>query len=180
MVQTIFKKLSQELRKGASEYGHPFRYFALGTFLNSDIRLRTVVLRDVDTHLNCTFYTDLRSKKITHIRSNSKVSLLLYHPQSFLQLHIEGIAKIEENVEVLQYHWNKISSKGRKEYSTTSPPGDILKDSSDLSYFEDSSNFAIITVQPITIEYLQLQQPHHIRVLYTRTTNGWDGDFLVP
>ena len=95
MTETFFTELEIELRKGTSKKGHPFRYFTLATIGQGPIpRLRTVVLRRVSEDFKLIFYTDRRSKKIQHIKENSSVSLLFYHPKQLLQLKIEGKADI--------------------------------------------------------------------------------------
>ena len=93
MTAVFWEELKEELQRGASKKGHPFRYFTLGTVgLERLPRLRTIVLRRISEDLTLTFYTDRRSKKLIHIKENNKVSLLFYHPKKLMQLKVEGLA----------------------------------------------------------------------------------------
>lgn len=44
-------------------------------------RLRTTVIRNVSKDLIFTSYTDKRSKKVSHIKENNKVSVFFYHAE---------------------------------------------------------------------------------------------------
>ncbi len=181
MTDTFYQELEDELRKGTSKKGHPFRYFTLGTVgLGAIARLRTVVLRRVSEDFNLVFYTDRRSKKIGHIKENNTVSLLFYHPKKLLQLKVEGKAKIVSDPEALKKYWSGVQPASRKDYTTTSAPGSPISNPDNVEYLDEKNYFTIIEVEPFKIEYLKLKRPNHLRVLFSKENGEWNGEFLVP
>ncbi|QBA63728.1 pyridoxamine 5'-phosphate oxidase family protein [Muriicola soli] len=181
MIQNYLEEIKTELRKGATEKNHPFRYFTLATVgLERVARLRTVVLRKFADDLNLIFYTDSRSKKMIHLQENKNVGLLFYNPQTLTQIRIEGVAKAVDDKEAKSKAWKNIDPKARKDYTTVSTPGTSLSGPDQLDYLEDADHFAIIEIIPFKIEYLQLKRPNHIRVNYSREGDKWEGEFIVP
>ncbi|MGB7393498.1 MAG: pyridoxamine 5'-phosphate oxidase family protein [Pricia sp.] len=181
MTDTFFQELEEELQKGTSKKGHPFRYCTLATVgLQQSARLRTIVLRRAEKDLKLVFYTDKRSKKIVHIKENDRVSMLFYYPKKLLQLKVEGSAHIVTDSDELQKYWSGVQPSSRKDYITKSPPGSPLSNPDNVEYFEDKNYFCIVEVSPTKIEYLKLKRPNHLRVLFTKENGAWDGKFLVP
>ncbi|WP_373516815.1 pyridoxamine 5'-phosphate oxidase family protein [Pricia sp.] len=181
MTDTLFQELELELQNGTSKKGHPFRYCTLGTVgLGATARLRTIVLRKVSEDLQLVFYTDRRSKKIGHIKENNTVSLLFYHPKKLVQLKIEGSATLVSDTEELKKYWSGIPPANRKDYTTTSAPGSPISNPDSVEYLEDKNHFAIVEIEPSKIEYLKLQRPNHLRILFSKEDGEWNGSFLVP
>lgn len=181
MKATFFNELQEELLKGATDNGHPFRYCTLATVgLDNIARLRTIVLRKTTEDLLLTFYTDKRSKKVIHIKENNKVSLLFYHPEKLMQIRIEGLAIVNNDIKSKKLLWDSIPEASRKDYTTSEAPGKEIKDPDVIDYLKDEDHFCVVEVHPFKIEYLKLKRPNHIRVRYSKTNNGWEGDFLVP
>ncbi len=181
MAETHFDELLLELHKGASEKDHPFHYFCLGTVgLDGLARLRTIALREITEDLQLFFFTDYRSKKIIHLKENNKVGLLFYHPKKFLQLRIEGLAKIHSNESYTKQYWNSVNAGNKKDYTTTEAPGSRLSDPQRIDYLNDKHYFCIVEVTPFKIEYLKLEQPNHLRVRFSKKGELWHSEFLVP
>jgi len=181
MEQVFWKELNEELHKGITKKGHPFRYITFATVeANCAPSLRTVVLRKVTEALELTIYTDKRSKKVSQIQQNNTVSLLLYHPKKLLQLKIEGKAKIIEDSEILKKYWSGVQPKSRKDYSTKNAPGSVIKNPDLVSYKDDEYHFCMIEITPFKIEYLKLKRPNHIRIQFTKEGETWGAEFLTP
>ncbi len=181
MGTVYLEQIRQELQRGPTEKGHPFRFFTFATVgLDQMARLRTVVMRDVDKELKITFYTDKRSKKITHLKENKKVSLLLYHPEKLLQLRIEGIASYKHDTATKEVYWDSIPDIAKKEYTTSPSPGTIISDPSKLEYLSKENHFCVVEIFPYKIEYLKLGQPNHTRIRFSKKDNEWDSEFIVP
>ncbi len=181
MTDVFFQELKEELQKGATKKGHPFHYFTLGTVgLDPMARLRTVVLRKVSEDLVLTFYTDKRSKKITHIKENNKISLLFYHPEKLLQLKIEGIATITTDAATRKKFWDNIELNSRKDYITKDAPGSAIEDPDTLEYLKDENYFCVVEINPFKVEYLKLKRPNHLRIRFSKNENEWQSEFLVP
>lgn len=181
MTNTFFDELTEELHKGVHKKGHPFRYITLATVGHeNNASLRTVVLRQVSKELQLTIYTDSRTKKISDIKENNQVCLLLYHPKKLLQLKIEGSAQIVTDHVRLKTYWSGIQPSSRKDYITHNSPGSAIKNPNEVEYLEDTNYFSMIDITPTKMEYLRLQRPNHIRVEFTKEKEDWKGNFLVP
>ena len=181
MINSFFKELSTEIHNGVNEKGHPFRFITMATVGNETIaRLRTVVLREITEDLRLTIYTDSRTQKIKHINDNNQVSFLLYHPEKMLQLKVEGTAQMVTDTERLNTTWKTIQPNSRKDYITQTTPGSTIKNPDNVEYIEDENYFSIIDITPKKIEYLKLKRPNHIRAVFVKTNDKWNGEFLVP
>ncbi|MBU2996588.1 pyridoxamine 5'-phosphate oxidase family protein [Cellulophaga baltica] len=181
MTSTIFSEIKEELNKGINEYGHPFRFFTLGTLsANNSPRLRTVVFRDFSENWNISFFTDKRSQKVIDIDKNNKVSSLFYHPEKRIQLHIEGTAHLVKNEKIINKHWNQTPEEAKKDYTTSLAPGSCIENQTEIEYLNEENHFCIITIEINTIEYLRLDKPNHAKIKYTKKGNEWKNDFLVP
>nr|WP_299341919.1 pyridoxamine 5'-phosphate oxidase family protein [Allomuricauda sp.] len=181
MIQTIFEELTSELRLGASKKGHPFRFFTLATNgLQSNIGLRTVVLRRVSPEFHLTFYTDSRSTKMKELSYNPSASALFYHPKKLLQLKIEGKAHNVTDKLLIENHWKNVPSNSRRDYTVFKSPGSTLETRMDMEYLTDNNYFSIVNIIPEKIEYLKLGKPDHVRAQFSRTEKDWAGTFLVP
>jgi general stress protein 26 len=181
MISTIFSEIKSELNNGITEYGHPFRFFTLGTTsINNSPNLRTVVFRDFSENLNVSFFTDERSEKVAEIIKNPKISILLYHPEKRVQLKIEGNASIIKDDKTIAKYWNNIDDNSKNDYTTILPPGSRVKKISEVEYLNNENYFCAVTIQPQKIEYLKLAKPNHIKIKYTKEGDLWNGEFLVP
>lgn len=181
MDTTLFLDIFNELKQGAQRNDHPFHFFTLGTVgLDRAARLRTIVLRDFSEKLVLTFYTDRRSKKITHIKENKKVCLLFYHPEKRFQLKIDGIAKVHTDEEKQKPIWDTMHPNAKLDYLTDLAPGTSIPDPNAVEYLSHGDNFCTVEVTPFKIEYLKLQSPRHLRVRFSHENGVWGGDYLVP
>lgn len=177
----FLEEIREELQKVTEEKDHPFRFFTLATVgLDQVARLRTVVLRNVSKNLRLTFYTDKRSKKITHIKENKRVSLLLYHPSKLLQLKIEGTATYHDDKATKERYWSGLDPYAKKQYTTSRSPGSNLTDPQSLEYLSKENHFCLVEITPYKIEYLKLSRPHHLRVRFSKVGKQWESEYLVP
>lgn len=179
MIEDIIQLIRNELVKGCSKKGHPFRYFTFITAQNNIPSARTVVLRKVEPDFELVFYTDKRSKKIEHIKQNPNSSALFYHPKKLLQINLSGVAVIEKDNAFLEELWNSIPENSKKDYTTSRPPGTSIK-SPDRIEYTDVNNFCVLRIKISKIEYLQLKRPNHIRAAFEYKNGTWSGQFLVP
>jgi general stress protein 26 len=181
MTEKIFDTIKNEFKISLNTKNHPYKLATLGTVgLDHMARLRTIVIRDVSKDLMITFYTDKRSKKVTHIQENNKVSLLFYHPEKSIQLKIEGIASLIKNPNILEEHWTMVSERSKKDYTTTRAPGSGITNSDGIEYLNETHHFCMISIQPKKIEYLKLNADKHTRIRYSSEMEKWHGEFLVP
>ncbi len=181
MTEIIFSTIVNDLKNAIKTPEHPFRYFTFATSgINGRPRLRTVVLRDIDDQLNLTIYTDKRSKKITHIHEHNVVSLLFLDNERLIQLSIRAKAEIIKDERTLKNIWEQVPQKSKKEYTTKLAPGEEIKNPEKIDFLEEKHFFTAIKLIPDKIEYLRLNRPNHIRVLFRKEDNNWQGTYLVP
>ncbi len=180
MEKLVFQQIKNELINGSVKKGHPFKYFTLSTLWNGKPRQRTVVLRKVQPDLQLLFYTDKRSAKVEQIKKYPSVSALFYHPKKMMQLQVEGRATVKEHPEMLRKIWKSIPATSKRDYTTVLPPGVKTENPSALEYLKEDNYFCMVQIQPMRLEYLKLNQPHHLRVKFEKTGDDWSGTFLIP
>ncbi len=181
MYQDIFQELKNELINGSIKKGHPFRYFTFATLNDSKPRLRTVVLRKMESNLTLLFYTDARSQKVIDIKRNNQVAALFYHPKKLVQLQIEGTAKINLNTNANLQLWKQLPETAKADYLSNLAPGTQIENPDNLYLNSEENNFCSIEIVPTHIEYLKLNKPKHQRIRFLKDGNNeWQGIFLVP
>ncbi|WP_370391254.1 pyridoxamine 5'-phosphate oxidase family protein [uncultured Winogradskyella sp.] len=180
MKQEFLDKIKRELINGYAKKRHPFRYFTLATMHNGAPRQRTVILRKLQDDFTLVLYTDSRSQKVADIKECPTVSALFYHPKKLIQVKVEGNAEIVSDKSHLDSYWKSIPENSKKDYITKLPPGSPIDNPDHTTYYTDKNYFCMIKIIPNTIEILQLKRPNHMRALYTNTTVGWQGQFIVP
>lgn len=181
MTEDIFKEIKDDLLQGSTSNSHPFHLCTLATLgLETMPRLRTVVLREVGEDLRLLFYTDSRSKKVLHIKENSKVALLFYHPAKVTQLKVEGLASVLKEGSVVAKHRKNLNSKQKKEYSTAEAPGSTILKPENVEFLSDTDYFSVISIEPFRLEYLKLANPRHIKLRFSKENKRWQNEYLVP
>ncbi|MBC9795291.1 pyridoxamine 5'-phosphate oxidase family protein [Sinomicrobium weinanense] len=179
--QNMLDSIKNDLLKATRKQRHRFRYFSMATCgLHGHVRQRMLVLREVADDFTLTAYTDSRSKKITHIKENSEVSLLFFDPRRFVQISITAKAAIEKDEKTVLALWDQIKPRSRKDYITELPPGTVIPDPSGLEHQDNVHYFTVLRLFPEKIEYVKLQKIHHLRILFVREGNSWSSNYLVP
>lgn len=162
---------------------HPWRVVGFSTSGQHGPASRSVILRGVlaaDRRL--VFYTDRRSTKMTDIAHCTKVALLFWNPKSNTQLRVCGNAGSESSELIVNDLWLRIPDYARKDYATLSAPGHAL-DSAQSGYDLNAarSNFVVLNVDVVEMEWLSLSREGHQRMLFTLDDAGqWQSRALVP
>lgn len=180
MNDPILINCQRELINGYTKKKHPFRYFTLATCQNQNVRQRTVVLRKLLNDFELVFFTDTRSQKVADIQENPQVSGLFYHPKKLLQLQIVGKAEFITDPEQLQQFWSMVGEHAKKDYTTELAPGSSIQHPDQIHYNFEAPHFCPMKIVPRQIEYLQLQRPNHLRMLFTKEEGEWSSQFLTP
>lgn len=176
-----FNETWRELKAATRNEGHPFKVCSLATFETHDhIKQRVVNLREVTPEDTLLFYTDSRSSKISHINKNPNASVLFYDYRVRLQVIIRGIVKVHTNDELWQDHRLKIEGRSINDYNTQYPPGKKINNPLDVKRTQEI-NFAVLELEPETIEYLKLRdEPNRIRAIFNKENEEWVKTFLIP
>jgi len=180
MSDIILAKIHHELHVALDDANHPFRLFVLGTIGEDHTPvLRTMKVREVKNDMRIRVYTDRRSAKVSQIENNAYVSMLFYNPTSKLQLIFKATAVTKNDPIFLSKIWNNMPLSSRREYLTKKKPGSPIHDPTAVEYLNNTNYFTVIEFIPKQIEYLQLQQHNHTRVIFTHDLNGWESKYVV-
>lgn len=183
-LESVFNKAKCELRLGAENNRHPFRYAALATYDSEGAPgLRCVVLRRFIEAFNLCFFTDERSDKVRQIRDHSDLSLLFYNPAEQLQVRVSGTAIIHRGSQFALDNWRLIAKAGWKSYSSVLTPGVKIQHPEDAFHWSDALRwqyFAVVEVTVSTCEVLQLNRHEHIRASFHKTAKCWESNWLNP
>jgi pyridoxine/pyridoxamine 5'-phosphate oxidase len=170
----------RELVNGHVKKRHPFRYFVLATIENGRPTQRTVVLRKTLPDQSLVLYTDKRTQKIKDLQKNSDFSALFYDAKKLLQIRIEGKAELITDTAQIASYWHTVQAASRKDYTTALAPGTPIENPDEVGHLLTENYFCPVKLVPQTIEYLRLQRPNHVRILFSKKENDWSGEFLVP
>lgn len=155
---------------------------------------RIMVLRDVLAE--CTsvrFHTDARSAKVTQIGNGAPVAVLGYDPEARVQLTLRGTGRIETDSDTAEAAWAASALSSRRCYLAGDTPGtEVDVPTSGLPEAvltraptaEESeagrSNFCILMVDIIEMEWLKLTSCGNQRARYRRIGGLWHGQWVTP
>lgn len=178
MEQELLKGCKLEWIKAKTKKNHPYRYFVLGTANTEGLpELRTVVLRDFNAEkMQFVVYTDARTAKLKSLARNPKAELLFYNGPRLTQIRVRAeLISAEADPELFK----KQHEGAQKDYTTSLPPGTIIKGIDQVNYTTEN-HFQKLIFQASAVEYLKLKRPNHIRMLFEKTEKGWESNFLTP
>jgi hypothetical protein len=139
---------------------------------------RTVVLRGADPEAGSVeVHTDLHSAKVAGLRRDPRAQLLLWDPETALQLRLWLTVTIQSGLEVAAA-WARVPDPSRQAYGTAPPPGTPI--AAPFAYDKPGSGeaFAILTGRVERIDLVHLG-PRHLRAAYHRA-DSWAGQWLAP
>jgi len=176
----IWQTVLHELRRGALDPKHPFRFLTLATAGTNFPQVRTVVLRELTSSVEFLVYTDYRTAKVQDLVKIPRVSLLFYHPKKQVQVRVKALATLHVADELAEEHWKRVSEKRQSEYKSELDPGArIEKPELGWETQDDNAYFSVLKFSPLSIEVLQLGKEGHLRIQF-ELTSGWQGNWLVP
>jgi hypothetical protein len=73
-----------------------------------------------------------------------------------------------------------VQAASRKDYTTSLAPGTPIENLDEVGYLAAENYFCPLRLVSYKIEYLRLQRPNHVRILFSKTVSDWTGEFLVP
>ena len=151
------------------------RFFQLATVNDkNEPRLRTVVFRGWQKDSSIIIFTDRRSEKIKHLKSNPNAEILWFFLKSKTQYRFKG--KINEVSDHTNY-WDTLSEKSKSSWFWGSPGKKINADIQ--SAFEippnlpKPDNFVVLKFEIESVDLLKLEKPIHRRYLWEKNNNKW-------
>lgn len=178
-VDEFLREAFSHMTRSNVDHKHPFRYVTLATMSDDDIKQRTVVHRKFIEPGISHICTDGRTRKVTDIGMNPKVSLLFYHPKKKLQIAIQASAMLVEDGELYELYRSQISEHQLIDYAAIPEPGSAIEDSSSFQSGE-GIHLSLLVLKWNSIDLLQLDRSGHKRAKFTKTENSWKGTWVVP
>jgi len=183
-LKQIEKELWTLLEKGVPSYKASFHHACLATIHEHQPQIRTVVLRHVEKEKReLFFHTDIRSSKITAIKSNPHISLLFYDPDLRIQIRCTGLAFIHHQNEITELAWEKSRLSSKLYYTNKFSPGEGLTELAliDLNRTEVTdeelkyaySQFSVVISKIEKIDWLFLHHTGHRRAEFDYLLNNF-------
>ncbi len=171
------------------------RYITVCNFADHYPNAYTVVLREVlPDNDQIIFHTDIRSEKVSEIKSNPNLTVVYYDDADHIQVILKAEATIHYQDDIAKQQWQQSGFKSRRNYLTEHAPSSPLnEEGSGLEYlgeqkFDDSDpagyeNFAVVVLDVHSLEYLQLNKDGNRRARFKneqQNQNRWKWEWITP
>jgi len=168
-LNAIESDIWNQLGRALVDRRSPMRWFTLATISSNEPQARTVVLRGSDREARTlTFYTDRRTPKVTEILASPNVSCLFLNAKTMQQYRFSGPAEVLSEGSVWQAHWERLSDRGKQDYSSLTVPGQVGEMSYKSALARD--NFCVVEVTAHQLDWLSLAREGHQRAVF-----DWSG-----
>lgn len=182
---------------GAKDRRHSSHHPVVATIGKDGLpRQRVMILRALDWERRLIrFHTDWRTEKVEELASNGAASVLIYEPESKVQLRLSGKAAVHATGSAVDAAWNEATLFARRCYLAETAPGTLSDNpQSGLPLWVEGrapseeevaparENFAILLFEFNQIEWLYLANKGHRRARWewNSADHGWIGNWLVP
>ena len=189
IIKKIWSMLGDAIKNRSSQFRIPT--FICGN--QNDFDGRIVVLRrsNIDERL-LQFHSDIRSEKISKLKSNNKAALLFYDKEEKIQVRAKVECTINHKNKITEESWSKTAHISRKCYlvengpgtETENPTSGLKPELDNFDYTMEESekgyeNFAVIQCKVISFEWLYLAAKGHRRARFEYGDNlGSDTTFV--
>jgi pyridoxamine 5'-phosphate oxidase len=158
----------------------PFNFLQLSSIgADGSPQLRTIVLRACSEALGTiSFATDIRSPKVQEIASDPRVALLGFDPNLAVQIRMAGVAAVVTMEERRQEFWSQLRERVKARFSSPIAPGTLINGNHDAPDVAPASldpyrNFAVIEVELLKIEWLDVGVEPHVRSQFKLERGSW-------
>ncbi|MFN3749034.1 MAG: pyridoxamine 5'-phosphate oxidase family protein [Sphingorhabdus sp.] len=182
---------------GAHDRRHSAHHPVVGSIGKDGLpRQRVMILRALDWDRRLIrFHTDYRTEKVGEFASNNLASVLVYEPESKIQLRLSGTASVHASGPAVDAAWEEATLFARRCYLAEDAPGTVSgrplsglpewvegRPPSEEEVAPARANFAILLFEFSQIEWLYLANAGHRRARWEWNSANlrWDGDWLVP
>ena len=189
IIKKIWSMLGDAIKNRSSQFRIPT--FICGN--QNDFDGRIVVLRrsNIDERL-LQFHSDIRSEKISKLKSNNKAALLFYDKEEKIQVRAKVECTINHKNKVTEESWSKTAHISRKCYlvengpgtETENPTSGLKPELDNFDYTMEESekgyeNFTVIQCKVISFEWLYLAAKGHRRARFEYGDNLGSGTTFV-
>ena len=179
-IDYIYELIWELLQRGKDDINSPFHQAYLATHADKYPSIRTVVLRNVNLKDKIiSFHTDFRSKKVSEIKNNNKISILFYDHNEKIQIRCAGRAIINNKNKYSKKSWGETMPFSKKCYIVDEPPGSAseiptsgYKKEHEIELPSEEilnsgyENFTLVNMEILEIEWLYLYRYGHRRAKF--------------
>ena len=183
MLENNLPSWRQDLKSSIKKEGnsHSNRWVQLATVSHkNEPRLRTVVFRGWNKDSSMIIFSDRRSEKIEHLKSNPNAEILWFFLKTKSQYRFKG--EISELTDKNNY-WDTLSEKSKSSWFWGSPGEKInqkLQSAFEMSSnLPKSENFIVLNFEIDSVDLLKLEQPVHKRYLWEKVKK-WEKVEINP
>jgi PPOX class probable FMN-dependent enzyme len=149
---------------------------------------RTLVFRLFLTGDRLLFTTDLRTPKVSQLARDPRAEACWYFRQSRRQYRIRGLAEVSadpvdpELIGARQRTWVERQEASRRSFLWPTPGQPLGSEPypDGPAPAEPPANFALLTLTPLAVDFLDTQVTPHERRLFARTAEGWTSTAVHP
>ena len=189
IIKKIWSMLGDAIKNRSSQFRIPT--FICGN--QNDFDGRIVVLRrsNIDERL-LQFHSDIRSEKISKLKSNNKAALLFYDKEEKIQVRAKVKCTINHKNKITEESWSKTAHISRKCYlvengpgtETENPTSGLKPELDNFDYTMDESekgyeNFTVIQCKVKSFEWLYLAAKGHRRARFEYGDNLGSGTTFI-
>ena len=176
MLENNLPSWRQDLKSSRKKEGKSpsNRWIQLATVSEkNEPRLRTVVFRGWHKDSSMIIFTDRRSEKIEHLKSNPNAEILWFFFKSKTQYRFKGkISELSDN----ENYWGTLSEKSKSSWFW-GPPGEkinskLQSDYEILSNLSKPENFVVLNFEIDSVDLLKLEHPINKRYIWEKN-NKW-------
>lgn len=172
----ILEDVWTRLLRATVDKRHDFRRVVLATYDGNSVKQRIVLLRHVIKGKGVVVYTDARSQKVEDLKIQPEASLLFYSSKQRIQLSCKAsVADYKDTIDISSWDHRRL-----KDYTTSLTPGSPISLEDDVTYDTSSVHFKALYFRINSIDYLNLREEGHLRILFEEDGLGWSYQRLVP
>ena len=192
-LDAVLADATSHLTRAARDRKSPMHVPVVGT---ADGDLRMMVLRDCTANIGLLrFHTDFRSAKVQRIGAQGSASVLAFDPGAKIQLRLSGPARVEGSGPIADAAWAAASEYARRCYLAVAAPGTPTDEAvsglpaevegirpNEQQLLPARENFAVLLIEPTSLDWLYLAHDGHRRAQFTRPGPGqdWQGTWVIP
>lgn len=172
--------IDQELQRATTDRHHEWRTPVLATVGVDHLpQARTVVLRQVNTPVSeMQIFTHSRSPKVVELAASPHATLVFWSTRLSWQVRVRTRATVQHSGPEVDAAWARVSqSAAAGDYLSAHAPGAALtpatRETTTGKHASPAHHLAIITLQVLDMDWLELARSGHRRAVFSAETWEW-------
>ncbi|MBV7259596.1 pyridoxamine 5'-phosphate oxidase family protein [Erythrobacter crassostreae] len=188
--ESVLADITERLTRAGKKRKEPMHTPVVVT---GDADARVMVLREFDAEaFTLRFHTDTRAPKVEVIDADPRMAVLFYDKDAKVQIRVRGRGKVLRDAPVTDAAWEAGDNFARRCYLGDGPGTSSATPTSGLPpEFEGVEptaeqvavgrpNFSVLLVELEEIDWFYLAHTGHVRALFTREGEEWNGRWVSP